>query len=303
MYQNSLEYAQKCDAQDPLKKFRDAFHFPKDSFGNPQIYLCGNSLGLQPKKTATYLQEELKDWAELGVEGHTEAKHPWMPYHEFLTQSMANIVGAKPEEVVIMNGLTANLHFMMVSFYQPTPKRYKIIIEKDAFPSDKYAVESQLKFHGFDPKEGLLLWEPPQGEELCRLEDLQQLLEDHQNEVALVMIGNTNYYTGQWYPIKEINPTAVPVRVNGIFPTCMTPKYKARIAYTPTAITNTEIKNKVVVDGAMIPLANSNPPISAKKNPTTNNHVIFNLSAISPNRMPVAGLKNCNNVPTLAAST
>ena len=204
MYQNSLEYAQKCDAQDPLKKFRDAFHFPKDSFGNPQIYLCGNSLGLQPKKTATYLQEELKDWAELGVEGHTEAKHPWMPYHEFLTQSMANIVGAKPEEVVIMNGLTANLHFMMVSFYQPTPKRYKIIIEKDAFPSDKYAVESQLKFHGFDPKEGLLLWEPPQGEELCRLEDLEQLLEKHQDEVALLMIGNTNYYTGQWYPIKEI---------------------------------------------------------------------------------------------------
>ena len=137
MYQNSLEYAKQCDAQDPLKHFRAQFYFPKDETGNPLIYLCGNSLGLQPKQTASYITEELNDWASLGVEGHTEAKHPWLPYHEFLTNSMAKIVGAKPSEVVIMNGLTANLHLMMVSFYQPTSKRHKIIIESDAFPSDK----------------------------------------------------------------------------------------------------------------------------------------------------------------------
>ncbi len=204
MYQNSLEYARKCDLQDPLRSFRDEFYFPKDSQGNRLIYLCGNSLGLQPKNTAAYIQEELNDWATLGVEGHTDAKHPWMPYHEFLTDSMAKIVGAKPSEVVIMNGLTANLHFMMVSFYQPTPERHKIIIESDAFPSDRYAVESQIKFHGYNPKESLLLWSPRKGEELCRLEDLEALLKEQGDQVALIMIGNTNYYTGQSFPLKAI---------------------------------------------------------------------------------------------------
>ena len=201
MYQNTLEYAQQCDAQDPLKDFRAQFYFPKDDQGNPLIYLCGNSLGLQPKKTSEYIQEELDDWAKLGVEGHTEAKHPWLPYHEFLTQSMANIVGAKPSEVVIMNGLTANLHLMMVSFYQPTAKRNKIIIESDAFPSDKYAVESQIKFHGYNPKESLILWKPRKGEELCRYEDLEAIINEQGNEVALIMIGTTNYYSGQSFNI------------------------------------------------------------------------------------------------------
>ena len=204
MYQNTLEYAQQCDAQDPLKDFRAQFYFPKDDQGNPLIYLCGNSLGLQPKKTSEYIQEELDDWAKLGVEGHTEAKHPWLPYHEFLTQSMANIVGAKPSEVVIMNGLTANLHLMMVSFYQPTAKRNKIIIESDAFPSDKYAVESQIKFHGYNPKESLILWKPRKGEELCRYEDLEAIINEQGNEVALIMIGTTNYYSGQSFNIKKI---------------------------------------------------------------------------------------------------
>ena len=204
MYQNSLEYAQKCDAQDPLGKFRESFLFPKDPMGNPLIYFCGNSLGLQPKKTSEYLQQELKDWAELGVEGHTDAQHPWMPYHEFLTRAMAQIVGAKNNEVVIMNGLTANLHLMMVSFYQPTASRYKILIEKDAFPSDKYAVESQLKFHGYDPEEGLLFWEPQKGQELCHFEDLEKMLEVEGASIALILLGNTNYYTGQYYPIKKI---------------------------------------------------------------------------------------------------
>lgn len=204
MYENSLEYALLQDANDPLAKYRSDFHFPKDTEGNALIYFCGNSLGLQPKTTASYIQQELTDWAELGVEGHVEAEHPWMPYHEFLAESMAKIVGAKPSEVVIMNGLTANLHLMMVSFYYPTVDRFKIIIEKDAFPSDKYAVESQLRFHGYDPEDALLLWEARPGEELCRLDDLKELLKEEGESVALILLGNPNYYTGQVYPINEI---------------------------------------------------------------------------------------------------
>lgn len=204
MHINSLAYAQSQDQQDPLHSFRNEFLFPTDDKGNQLIYLCGNSLGLQPKKTANYLQQELNDWSKFGVEGHTDAKNPWLPYHEFLTNSMAKIVGAKPSEVVIMNSLTANLHFMMVSFYQPTKTKYKIVIESDAFPSDKYAVESQIKFHGFDPSDGLILWKPREGEELCRFEDLEKIMEDQGDEVALVMIGSTNYYSGQSFPLEKI---------------------------------------------------------------------------------------------------
>lgn len=204
MFENSLAYAQKCDQEDPLRSFRSRFHIPTDSKGNDWIYFCGNSLGLQPKSTAHYIDQELTDWANLGVEGHLEARRPWLPYHEFLTQSMATLVGAKASEVVIMNTLTTNLHLMMVSFYQPTASRYKIIIERDAFPSDKYAVESQLRFHGHDPKEGLILWEPPTGQELCRMEDLEALMQQQGEQVALILIGSTNYYSGQSFPLKEI---------------------------------------------------------------------------------------------------
>lgn len=202
--ENSLAYAQQQDHQDPLKHFRNKFLIPTNNEGEELIYLCGNSLGLQPKKTSEYLEQELNDWAKLGVEGHTDAKYPWFPYHEFLTKSMANIIGAKPSEVVIMNSLTANLHFLMVSFYQPTKTKFKIVIESDAFPSDKYAMESQLKFHGFDPKEGLILWKPSKGEDLCRFEDLEKLLEEQGDEIALLMIGNTNYYSGQAFHLKKI---------------------------------------------------------------------------------------------------
>ncbi len=202
--QHSLSYAREQDRKDPLNSYRYQFLLPTDTQGKPLIYLCGNSLGLQPKKAKEYIQEELDDWAKYGVEGHTDARHPWLPYHEFLTEKMAAIVGAKPLEVVIMNSLTTNLHLMMVSFYQPTPSKHKIIIEKDAFPSDKYAVESQLRFHGFNPTESLILWEPPRGEELCKIEDLEKIMQQHGNEVALLLIGNTNYYSGQLYPIKEI---------------------------------------------------------------------------------------------------
>ncbi len=204
MFQNNLAYAKKQDAEDLLAPFRNKFHIPKNSNGEELVYLCGNSLGLQPKITSEYIKEELTDWANLGVEGHVEGKHPWLPYHEFLTENMAKIVGAKPSEVVVMNTLTTNLHLMMVSFYQPTKTKYKIVVESDAFPSDKYAVESQLKFHGFDPKEGLILWKPRTGEELCRFEDLEEIMETHGNEIALLMIGSTNYYTGQSFPLKKI---------------------------------------------------------------------------------------------------
>ncbi len=199
-----LNYAKKQDQNDELSTYRNQFHIPKNKQGNDLIYMTGNSLGLQPKSTKSYINQELEDWANLGVEGHTEAKNPWLPYHEFLTKSTAKVVGAKPIEVVVMNTLTTNLHLMMVSFYQPTKTRFKILIESDAFPSDKYAVESQLRHHGFDDKEGLILWKPRENEELLRYEDLETILKEQGDEIALIMIGGVNYYTGQYFDLKRI---------------------------------------------------------------------------------------------------
>ena len=204
MHTNTLEYAKQLDQKDPLSHLRKEFHIPKDKDGNEWIYLTGNSLGLQPKITQQYIQQELEDWANYGVEGHFEAKNPWMPYHEFLTETMAGVVGAKPIEVVVMNTLTTNLHLLMVSFYQPTKTKYKIVIESDAFPSDRYAVQSQLKFHGFDAEDGLVEWRPRDGEELLRMEDLETILEEQGDEIALLLIGGVNYYTGQYLDIKKI---------------------------------------------------------------------------------------------------
>ncbi|MBO3099533.1 kynureninase [Gelidibacter pelagius] len=203
-YQLGLEYAKQQDQNDDLASYRNRFHIPKDEQGNEMIYMTGNSLGLQPKSVKDYIHQELEDWANLGVEGHTDAKHPWLHYHEFLTENMAKVVGAKPIEVVVMNTLTANLHLMMVSFYKPTSKRYKILIEADAFPSDKYAVESQLRHHGIDPKDGLVLWKARKGEELANYDDLEAILIAQGHEIALVMIGGVNYYTGQFFDLKRI---------------------------------------------------------------------------------------------------
>ncbi len=203
-YKTGFDYAKQQDILDELSSYRAQFHIPKDKNGNELIYLCGNSLGLQPKSTKAYINQELEDWANLGVEGHTDAKNAWLPYHEFLTEATAKLVGAKPIEVVTMNSLTANLHFMMASFYKPTKARYKIVIESDAFPSDKYAVESQLRHHGYDDKAGLILWSPREGEEILRYEDLEAILETHGHEIALVMIGGVNYYTGQFFDLKRI---------------------------------------------------------------------------------------------------
>jgi len=203
-YKIGLDYAKTQDQKDTLAHYRNQFHIPKDKDGNDWLYFTGNSLGLQPKSTQKYIQQELNDWANLAVEGHFEAKNPWMPYHEFLTESMAKIVGAKPIEVVVMNTLTTNLHLLMVSFYQPTKTKYKIVIESDAFPSDRYAVQTQLDFHGFDANQGLIEWKPREGEELLNIEDLETILDQQGDEIALLLIGGVNYYTGQYLDIKRI---------------------------------------------------------------------------------------------------
>lgn len=203
-FENTLAYARQLDSEDPLASYRDKFHIPKDKNGQDWLYFTGNSLGLQPKTTQKYIQQELDDWANYGVEGHFEAKNPWMPYHELLTASMAKIVGAKPIEVVVMNTLTTNLHLLMVSFFRPTKTKYKIVIESDAFPSDRYAVQSQLQFHGFDSASGLVEWKPRQGEELLRIEDLETILAEQGDEIALLLIGGVNYYTGQYLDLKRI---------------------------------------------------------------------------------------------------
>lgn len=200
--------AQKMDEQDPLRHFRSQFLFPKTKSGNDAIYFCGNSLGLQPIKTKTYVNQELSDWANFGVHGHHEAKHAWLPYHEFLTDTMANIVGAKPIETVVMNTLTVNLHLMLVSFYRPEGKRSKILIEHSCFPSDRYAVESQLRFHGYDPSKHLIILQPQPGEAYVSKEAIEHAFYQHGDEIALALIGSVNYYSGQAYPIKFITDLA-----------------------------------------------------------------------------------------------
>lgn len=196
--------ATELDHRDPLRSMRDLFHFPQNAKGEPLLYFCGNSLGLQPKAARSYVLQELDDWAKYGVEGHFHAKNPWMPYHELLTEQMAGIVGAMPVETVVMNTLTVNLHLMMASFYRPTPERYKILIESDAFPSDRYAVASQAQWHGFDPSDAVLELRPRPGEVLIRAEDIAATLEKEGAKIALVMLGGVNYYTGQVFDFKEI---------------------------------------------------------------------------------------------------
>lgn len=203
IYQNTLSFANEMDEKDPLKKYRNSFLFP--TFTNkPVVYFTGNSLGLQPVKAKEYILQELDDWAKYGVEGHFHAKNPWMPYHELLTDKTAKVVGAKPEEVVVTHSLTTNLHLLMVSFYRPTSKRYKILCEAKAFPSDQYALQSQVKFHGYEPNDALIQIAPRAGEHTVSMEDVKSIIEKHQDEIALVMIGGVNYYTGQLWDMKSI---------------------------------------------------------------------------------------------------
>jgi kynureninase len=202
-FEATAEFANHLDAQDPLAHFRGQFHVPEDT-----VYLCGNSLGLQPKAAAAAVQQEMEDWQRLGVEGHLHARNPWMPYHESLAPQLARLCGGKPEEVVAMNGLTVNLHLMMLSFYRPTPQRHKIIIEAQAFPSDRYAVESQIRLHGFDPAHSLVLLAPRAGESIVRDEDMDAAIREHGASTALVLIGGVNYYTGQLFDMAAITRAA-----------------------------------------------------------------------------------------------
>lgn len=204
----TLDEARRLDAADPLARFRDAFHIPKRADGEDVIYFCGNSLGLQPKATQHAMTVELEDWATMGVDGHFDGRNPWYDYHEALARPAAHIVGASEEEVVLMNGLTVNLHLMMVSFYRPNPERYRIVVEEGAFPSDQYAVDSQARFHGFDPKDAIVELAPREGESTLRTEDIVAAIEREGDKLALVMLGGVNYYTGQFFDLQAITAAA-----------------------------------------------------------------------------------------------
>lgn len=207
MYENSLDFAIEFDKSDRLKAFKERFHIPTVN-GKEAIYFTGNSLGLQPKKAQEYITTELHDWAQLGVEGHVHATNPWVSYHEAFPKLLSPILGCLPDEVVTMNQLTVNLHLLMVSFYRPTKHRCKIICEAKAFPSDQYALESQVKFHGLNPEDAIIEVQPREGEFAIRNEDVLSAIESHKDSLALVLIGGVNYYTGQVFNMKSITEAA-----------------------------------------------------------------------------------------------
>lgn len=202
-FEFSKDFAAEADKNDQLSHFRNRFHIPQFE-GKDIVYFTGNSLGLQPKNTRELVNEELDAWQEFAVEGHFEGKRPWFHYHKFTKNMMAKLVGAQPSEVVVMNSLTTNLHLLMVSFYQPDKKRNKILIEAGAFPSDQYAMESQVRFHGYDPDKAIIELKPRKGETLLRTEDIVELIEQNSNEIALVMLSGVQYFTGQFFDIKTI---------------------------------------------------------------------------------------------------
>jgi kynureninase len=206
-YENTLDFARSQDAQDALRPFRDQFVIPQHE-ATDALYFCGNSLGLQPKTVRQALLNELDQWATHGVEGHFRGALPWMHYHKFLTQQSARLVGALPHEVVVMNTLTVNLHLAMVSFYRPTPGRYKIIMEAGAFPSDQYAMESQVRWHGLEPDDAIIEVAPRPGSDALRTDDIVQIIEKEGDTVALVLFGGVNYYTGQFYELEKIAAAA-----------------------------------------------------------------------------------------------
>ena len=203
-YNISKDFAINLDAKDKLQSYQEKFHFPLQKNGEKHIYLCGNSLGLQSKNTTDFIQQELEDWKDLGVEGHFHARNPWLPYHEFLSDSYSKILGAKSSEVVAMNTLSVNLHLMMVSFYQPTKKRFKVLMEADAFPSDIYAIESHLKHHNLNPEKAIIRLKPRKNESFIRTKDVEEIIDNDGEEIALIILGGVNYYTGQVFDMKEI---------------------------------------------------------------------------------------------------
>ena len=202
-FENNLEFAQSLDKKDVLNAFREKFYFPIIN-GKESIYFTGNSLGLQPKSTQDHILDELEDWASYGVEGHHHARNPWLSYHEMFPELLADIVGAKPEELVAMNQLTVNLHLLMTTFYRPDKKRFKIICEAKAFPSDQYAIESQVLIHDLSPEEVIIEVAPREGEHNIRHEDILQAIKNNADQLALVIIGGVNYYSGQVFDMQSI---------------------------------------------------------------------------------------------------
>lgn len=202
-FENSLSFAKKLDAKDTLKKDRRNFFLPQ-KIEKEIIYFCGNSLGLQPKTVRASVEQELIDWEKLAVDGHFKAKNPWFYYHHFFSKQISKLVGAKPSEVVVMNTLTTNLHLLFISFYRPTKGRFKILIESPTFPSDYYAVESQVKFHGFNPKDAIIELCPRKNENTLRTEDILEAIKKNKKEIALIWFSGVNYYTGQFFDLKKI---------------------------------------------------------------------------------------------------
>ena len=206
-YEASLDFAKALDDQDPLQGFRDRFHIPKKD-GKEVAYFCGNSLGLQPKSTSAIVNQELADWAELGVDGHLNARNPWYSYHEMLSAPLAKLVGAKTTEVVAMNALTVNLHLLLTSFYNPSPEKHKILTEYNPFPSDWFALESQVRIKGFKSDDAIVEMIPKEGSHTVSTEAILSKIEEYKDELALAMFGGVNYYTGQCYDMKAIAAAA-----------------------------------------------------------------------------------------------
>jgi len=202
-FENNIDFAKKLDQEDPLKHFRDKFYIPM-VHGKDSIYFTGNSLGLQPKTTQEYVLDELEDWANYGVEGHFHARNPWVSYHELFPDLLSEIVGGLPEEIVVMNQLTVNLHILMTSFYRPTKERFKIICEAKAFPSDQYAFASQAMIHGLDPEKTIIEVAPREGEHCIHTSDILAAIKEHGKETALVLFSGVNYYNGQVFDMEAI---------------------------------------------------------------------------------------------------
>src|SRR5438034_1939340 len=207
-FSDNEDFAKQLDAQDSLHVFREKFHLPANRSGEPLIYFAGNSLGLMPKTAKQIVEQELEDWARLGVDAHLKAKTPWYSYHETLREPAARLVGAQPIEVISMNSLTVNLHLMMATFYRPTKARFKILMEDPAFPSDTYAIKTQIVHHGFDPKDALILASPRKGEFTVRTDDIVDLIKQNADQFAVVMFGGVNFFTGQLSDIEKITAAA-----------------------------------------------------------------------------------------------
>src|SRR5437588_174741 len=202
------DFAKQLDTEDPVRGFREKFHLPLGKDSKPLIYFAGNSLGLMPRSAKETIDQELEDWARLGVDAHLDAKTPWYSYHETLREPTARMVGAKSVEVICMNSLTVNLHLMMATFYRPTKSRFKILMEDPAFPSDTYAIKTQIRHHRFHPKESLVLARPRKGEATVRTEDIVALVEKNADSLAVVLLAGVNFFTGQFFDIPAVTTAA-----------------------------------------------------------------------------------------------